>query len=455
MNIVVVGGGKVGTAICLDLAAANHNIVVIDKDPRIVDNLIGLADITGMVGNGSSLDLLREAGVPNCDIFIAVTTSDEINIIAAIIAHNLGAKATLVRVRNPEYSTNLDFVQKSLGISLIVNPELEAARAIALSIRFPSALGIETFADGRVQIVGVRVAKGSSLDGMQLNKFRETYGMVLVCVVQRGDDVIIPSGNFVLQEGDLLHVTGSINDLAEIYKVAGCVTRKIRSVMIIGGNRITRYLVQIIERMGLDICVIESDLAVTEALAGDFPRVKVITGDGTDQALLEELNISAYDCFVALTGIDEENLVTSLYAINQHVPKIVTKVNRTQLLPIFGDLGLQTIITPKRLVSDIITRFVRAMNDTLESKVEAMYRIVDGRVEALQFEVLKDSFATGIPLKDLKLKKNILITYIIRNNQLIFPTGNDEIKPGDHLIAVTTLQNIDEVDDLLEDEARK
>ncbi len=455
MKIVIAGGGKVGGALCVDLAEENHDIVLIDKNEQVVEHLIALTDITGIVGNGANLDLLREAGVPGCDVFIAVTATDEINIIASIFASKLGAKATLVRVRNPEYSSNLEFVQERLGISMMVNPELETARAIEKSIRFPSAHGIETFADERVQMVAVRIVKGSSLVGMRLNHFRKIYGTVLVCVVQRSDGVFIPDGSFMLREGDLLHVTGRTSDLDMIYKAAGCFTRKVRSVMIIGGSRITRYLLKIIAPAGMDTCVIDHDRKMTEALAGDFPKVKVITGDGTDQSILEEQHLSDYDCFIALTGIDEENLVTSLFAAKKKVPKLVTKVNRKPLLNIFGDLGLQTVVTPARLVSDIIIRYIRAMNDSLGSKVEALYRIADGRAEALQFEVLKDSRATGIPLKKLKLKNNILIPFIIRGGRLVFPTGNDEINPGDHLIAVTTERNFDEIDDLLVDEARR
>ncbi len=454
MKIVVAGGGKVGESLCMDLAAENHDIVVIDTDAEVVEHLIDSIDITGIVGNGANLALQRKAGVPDCDVFIAVTASDEINIIASIIAHKLGVKAILARVRNPEYASDFEFVQDNLGVSLIINPELEAAKSIARSIRFPSATEIETFVGGQVQIVGVWVAKGSSFVGMQLNRFRETYGTVLVCVVQRGHDVFIPDGSFVLQAGDLLHVTGAIGDLAAFYKAAGCFTKKIRSVMIIGGSRITRYLLQILSPARMDICVIDNNKATTNALSGDFPKVKVIAGDGTDHALLEELSVGGYDCFVSLTGVDEENLMTSLYAVKQKVPKVITKINRTRLLSLINDIGLDTIVTPKRLVSDNIIRFVRAMNNSLESKVEAMYRIADDKAEALQFEVLKDSRATGKPLKDLKLKKNILITYIVRGKQLIFPTGNDEIHPGDHIIAVTTERNFDEIDDLLVDEAR-
>lgn len=455
MEIVIVGGGKVGAALCADLAL-DHNVMIIDMNEQIVDNLISSNDITGVIGNGASLELQREAGVETCDIFIAVTSSDEINVISAVIAKKLGAKSTIVRVRNPEYSENIKFFQESLGISMAVNPELETARSIALSIRFPSALGIDTFADGRIQMVEVRVVKSSKLAGMQLTKFRENYKKVIVCVVQRNDEVFIPGGDFILQENDLIHVTGPINDLTEIYKESGVFTRRVRSFMIVGGNRITRYLLQLAERWGMEICVIEKDEAIAEALAGDFPKVKIIVEDGTDQDVLTQQHIGDYDAFIALTGIDEENLITSWFAAKQEVPKTIAKVNRTPLLRILKDLGMQTtIVTPKRLASDLITRFVLATNESLESKVEALFRLVDGSVQALQFVVLKESFATGIPLKDLKLKKNILIAYIIRDEQLIFPTGDDEILPGDHLIAVTTTQFIDEVDDLLEDEARR
>ena len=453
MKIIVAGGGKVGGALCFDLAAENHDVVLIDIDPRVVEHYSS-GDIFGIVGNSTNLDIQREAGVPGCDVFLAVTDTDEINIIASIFARKLGAKATLARVRNPEYSRDLEFVQERVGISMMVNPELETARSIAKSIQFPSAIGIETFLDGHVQMVNVRIVKSSTLIGLQLNDFRKMYGTILVCVVQRGADSFIPGGNFTLREGDLLHVTGKAKDLDAIYKAAGCLTKKIRSIMIIGGGRITRYLLKLLSQQGKEICVIDHNETAAEAMAAQYPKAKVIVADGTDQSILIEQHIEHYDCFIALTGIDEENIVTSLFAAKKNVPKIVTKVNRRQLLDIFGDLGLQTIVTPTRLVSNSIVRFVRSMHKTLGSKVEAVYRIGDGNAEALQFEVLNDSPATGVPLKDLKLKKNILIAYIIRNHKQIFPTGNDEIRPGDHVIAVTTHGRFDEIDDMLMGKAK-
>ena len=455
MKIVIIGGGKVGDVLCKDLAGENHDVVIIDTDAKVVESLIGLSDIAGLVGNGANPELLREAGVSDCDAFIAVTESDEINIIASIVAHKLGAREVLARVRNPEYSSQLTFVQENLGVSMMINPEMEAAQTIKHSIQFPSAISIESFADGRVQMVEVRISTGSQLDGMRLTCFREMFGRVLVCIVQRGDDIYIPDGSFVLREGDLLHVTGPKKDLPEICKVAGCFTRKIRSVMIIGGSSIVRYLLRVLERKGMEICVIERDKTVAKSLAGEFSGVKIIVGDGTDQSLLEEQHIESYDCLIAMTGIDEENLITSLYAAKIKVPKIVTKVNRTQLLRVLGDTRLQTIVTPKRLVADKIIRFIRAMSATKDSKLEAMYRIADSRAEVLQFEVLRNSAVVAVPLKKLQLKANILIAYIVRGNELIYPGGDDMIFPGDHVIAVTFEHDFDEVDDLLVDEARK
>ena len=455
MKIVIAGGGKVGGVLCKDLSGENHDVVIIDRDPKVVESLVGLSDIAGFVGNGANPELLKEAGVSDSDVFIAVTESDEINIIASIVAHKLGAHEVLSRVRNPEYSNQLSFVQENLGISMMINPEMEAAQTILNSIRFPSALSIEAFANGRVRMVEVRVSPGSQMVGMQLSRFREAFGKVLVCIVQRGDEIYIPDGSFVLREDDLLHVTGPFQNLPAICKVAGCFTRKIRSVMIIGGSNIARYLLRILDRAGMDICVIERDRAIAESLAGEFSGVKVIIGDGTDQSLLEEQHIESYDCLIALTGIDEENLITSLYAAKKKVPKIVTKVNRTQFLHVLGDTRLQTIVTPKRLVADKIIRFIRAMSATLDSKLEAMYRIADDRTEVLQFEVMRSSAVVATPLKKLPLKKNILIAYIVRGDELIYPGGDDMIFPGDHVIAVTFEHDFDEVDDLLTDEARK
>ena len=332
LKIVIAGGGKVGGVLCKDLAGENHDVAVVDTDEQVVESLVGTSDIAGFVGNGANPELLRDARVTGCDAFIAVTESDEINIIASIMAHKLGARKVLARVRNPEYSSQLSFIQENLGISMMINPEMEAAETIADSIRFPSAISIESFADGRVQMVEVRIAPGSQLGGMQLSRFRDVFGKVLVCIVQRGDDIFIPDGSFVLNEGDLMHITGPIRDLPAICKVTGCFTRRIRSVMIIGGGSIARYLLRIIDKPGRDICVIERDRTIAESLAGEFPGVKVVAMDGTDQAVLEEQHIENYDCFVALTGIDEENLIASLYAAKKKVPKIVTKVNRTQLL---------------------------------------------------------------------------------------------------------------------------
>jgi len=455
LHIVITGGGKVGSTLCQDLARENHDVVIIDIDPQVVERLIDIADVTGCVGSGTNAELLKSAGVPECDVFIAVTESDEVNIISSVIAHKLGAKEVITRVRNPDYSSQLPFLKENLGISMMINPEMEAAMAIAHIVRFPSAISIESFAGGRVHMVEVSVARGSRLDGMQLSEVRGVLGMVLVCIVQRGDEIYIPGGSFVLKGGDLIHITGPLSNLAEVCKAAGSFTKKTRSMIIIGGSRVARYLLRLTDRKNIEICVIEHDKAVAEALGAEFDDVKVIIGDGTDQSLLDEQHLDRYDCMIALTGIDEENLIASLYAYKKKVPKIITKVNRTQLLSVVDDFKLQTIITPKKIVSDNIIRFVRAMSATLDSKLEALYRILDDRVELLQFEVLSGSAVIGIPLKDLKIKKDLLIAYIVRGEKLIYPTGDDTIHTGDHVIAVTFEHDFDEVDDILENGARK
>ncbi len=455
MHIVISGGGKVGSTLCQDLAREHHSVVIIDIDSQVVERLNDLADVTGFVGSGTNAELLQSAGVPGCDVFIAVTESDEVNIISSVIAHKLGAKEVITRVRNPDYSGQLPFLKENLGISMLINPEMEAALAIAHVIRFPSAISIESFARGRVRMVEVSVARGSKLDGMQLSEVRGVLGMVLVCIVQRGDEIYIPDGNFVLREGDLIHITGPMRNLPEVCKAAGSFTKRTRSIIIIGGSRVARYLLRLIDRKNIEICIIEHDKEVAEALGAEFGDVKVIIGDGTDQTLLDEQHLEKFDCMIALTGIDEENLIASLYASKKKVPKIVTKVNRTQLLSVVDNFKLQTIITPKRLVSDIIVRFVRAMSATLDSKLEALYRILDDRVEVLQFEVLSGSAVIGIPIKELKIKSDFLIAYIVRDEKLIYPTGDDKIQAGDHVIAVTFEHDFDELDDALATGPRK
>lgn len=449
MKIVIAGGGKVGSVLCSELSFEGNDIILIEKDAKKLDALISKNDIAGIVGNGASYDVQTEANVEDCDIFIAVTPQDEVNIMAAILAKKLGAHFTIARVRNPEYSQHIDFVRESLGISLMINPELESARNIASIIKFPTVLSLQSFANNRVNLVELEISKNSPLTGLSLNDFRHTYGDILVSIIQRGDETLIPSGENTLRTGDHVYVIGTRKDISRFYKKVGSEKSKIHSVLIVGGGRITYYLIHLLKGYKMNIKVIERDLAAAQMLSETFPEIEVIHGDGTDQEFLEEEGIEDCDAFVSLTGVDEENIITSLYASQKEISKIITKVNRTLLLKIFGTLGMEAIITPKRVIANTIIRFVRSLTNTVVSNVEALYRLADNQAEAIQFKVKIGSRVIGTPLEELRTKPNLLIGYIIRGPRLILPGGQDEIRAGDQVIVITKEKKFDDIDDIL------
>ncbi|NLN45452.1 MAG: Trk system potassium transporter TrkA [Clostridiaceae bacterium] len=449
MKIVVIGAGKVGEELCVCLTSEGHDVVLIEKDTERLEQLVGMADITGVIGNGAIYDTQMEAGVDACDLFIAVSPSDEINIIAAITAKKIGAPYTIARVRDPAYSMQMGFVRESLGISLMINPELEAARDIARIIQFPSALDIEQFDNGRVNIVEVRITEKSSLPGIRLRDLRQHNLDVLVCIIQRGDQIIIPDGSAEIQVGDHVHITGSFEQLNRFYVAAKSYTHRLDSTLIVGGGRITHYLLERLLRQKMRLKVIEVNPGKAEALASEFPDVEVTSGDGTDQAFLREERMTNYDALVALTGIDEENLLLSLFAKREGVKKTITKVNRTDLLKVLDLFDLDSIVTPRKLIADIILRYVRALQNSQGSNVDALYRLVDNKVEALQFHIAHGSRATGKSLKELRLVDNTLLAFIVRDGKLLFPKGNDCMMEKDRVVVVTTHRNFRDIDDIL------
>lgn len=449
MKIVIAGGGKVGSVLCTELSSETNDIILIEKNPKKLDDLISKNDISGIVGNGASYDIQLEAGVKTCDIFIAVTPQDEVNIMAAILAKKLGAKYTIARVRNPEYSYHLDFVRESLGINLMINPELEAAKNMVSIIKFPTILSLQSFARNKVDLIEVEVAANSILENQSLSNFRNVYGDVLVCAIKRGEDTIIPSGIHTLQKGDHVYVIGNKRIVRKFYKIVSPDKSVIQSVMIIGGGRITYYLIDLLKGHKMDIKVIERRLDVAENLSDAFPDIEVILGDGTDQEVLENEGIENYQAFLSLTGVDEENIITSMFASQKKVKKVITKVNRELLLKIFNTLGVESIITPKRVIANIILRFVRSLSTSSVSDVEALYRIADNQAEAIQFKIKKNSKATNIPLIKLQTKSNLLIAYIVRDQKLIFPGGQDVVKENDRVIVITKDKTISNIDDIL------
>lgn len=450
MNIVIAGGGKVGEVLCRELSVEGNNVVLIERQESKLDRLINKNDITGYVGNGADVDTQEDAGVSTCDVFIAVTEKDEINIIAALIARKLGADYTIARVRNPEYTEHNDFMRKSLGINMIINPEQEAAQNIARVMRYPEAMSVEEFANGQVNIVEIEVTPGHDIVGLTMSEFQEKYGQFLICAISRGEEVIIPSGATRIKKRDHLHVIGGKNDLTRFYHKAGFNKEKIRSVMIVGGGKIGHYLIKMTKGTGVELKVIERDLETAEELSSTFPKTVIVQGDGTDQEFLKEERIELFDTVVSLTGVDEENILISLFALTQGPSKIITKVSRTDLLKILKDNELQTIITPKQLIAAKIIRFVRSLGETGISNVEALYRIVDNQVEALQFRLAEHSSLINKPLKQLSLKTNVLVAYIVRKNQLIFPTGEDSMQVGDKVIVVSTNKTLKDIDDILQ-----
>jgi trk system potassium uptake protein len=449
MKIVIIGAGKVGEELCVSLAAEGNDIVLIEKDPHRLEQLISMADITGIVGNGAIRDTQVEAGVEDCDIFIAVSPHDETNIIGAITAKKIGAPQTIARVRDPEFSSQLDFVRDNMGITLMINPEQEAADEIMRMIEFPSALGIEKFEDGQANVVEVRIAEDSPLVGVSVRELRVAHPNMMVCAVNREDEIIIPGGSFVIATGDHLHIAGTTKDLDDLYVAAKSFRRRLTSALIIGGGKITRYLLPRLIKLKMIVKVIEVKTDKADQLASEFPSVDVVCGDGTNQSFLREEGLENYDTVIALTDIDEENLLLSLFAMQQGAKKNICKVNRTDLLKVIGNLDIDSIITPRRLIADIIIRFVRVRQNAEGSNVDALYRLEDNRVEAIQFHVNKDSRVINKPIEKMNFINNLKVAFIIRRGQTIFPTGKDVIMAEDRIAVVTTHSNLKDIEDIL------
>ncbi len=438
MNIVIAGAGKVGEVLCSDLSNENHNIIVIEINESRLDELVNQYDIGGVAGNGAMFDNQLDAGVDNCDVFIAVTKNDETNLIAAITARQLGAPYTIARVRDPEYSKQMTFFRESLGINLIINPELEAAHEIARMLFFSSALQVESFNHGRVNMIEVVVQPDTELVGMKLHEHKNRFGRVVICIIIRGDEVMIPNGDTWLMAHDHVMVTGSSTDVRIFSRHCQPDQKKINSAVIIGGGKLTDYLLSRLIKKRMYLKVIEIDPENADRLAIKYPQTEIIFGDGTKQAFLREEHLTDYDSVIALTGVDEENILISIFASRMGIPKTITKVNRTDLLKVVDNVGLQSIVTPKRVIANHIIRFIRSKENAQGSNISAFYRLFDGRVEVLQFKVRDSFISAGIPLSDLTTKPGLLIACIIREEEIIYPNGRNSILPNDDVIVVTT-----------------
>ncbi len=453
MKIVIVGDGKVGATLTEHLSKEGHDVVVIDQNPKVVEEMVNQYDVMGISGNGASYGVLMEAGANKANLLIAATSSDELNILSCMVSKKIGARHTIARVRNPEYSQQLVFLREELGLSMVVNPEMETATEICRLLRFPSAINIETFARGRVELAEIKVNPGSALDHQPLYNLPDRLRVkILICAVQRDGKVIIPDGNFILQAGDKIHVTASHAELATFFKILGIYKQRARNVMIVGGGKIAHYLAFQLLDAGMQVKIIELDRQRCHALSEWLPKATIIHGDGTDQELLLQEGIEQMDAVVSLTGMDEENILISMYAQSLKRDKVVTKINRLAFLDMLGNMGLDTIVSPKTIAANRIIRYVRAMHNSTGSSVQTLYKLVGGQVEALEFIVAENAKFVGIPLKDLKTKPNILLACIIRNNKVIIPRGNDTMEPRDSVIVVTNSQYLRDLSDILESE---
>ena len=448
MKIILVGGGKVGSALCRSLVADDHDVVLIEQNETVLNYMTRRFDIIGLAGNGADFAMLEAANVQDCDIFIAMTQYDEVNMVAAVLAKKMGAKETIVRVRNPEYS-NPYFKEKNiLGFSLIVNPELLAARAIANIIDFPNALSVERFAGGLVSLMEFIVRKDSNICQMSMADFRKKFGNVIVCAIERDHKLMIPSGNMILEDKDRIFVTGDRIDMMLFHNYIK--SRVVKSLLIVGAGKIAYYLLGILKDSRIDTKVIELNPSRAAFFSEKFPKLYIVQGDGTTKDTLLEESAQHYDAVATLTGVDEENIITSMFLDSVGVQKNITKVNRTSLLEIINAPDFSSIITPKTIAVDTIMHFIHGRANAQYSDLQAIHHLANGQVETIQLLIKEENKMTGKPLSNLKFKKDILIAAIIRNGKTIFPTGEDTLEVGDKLVVITLLSNITKIYDLLE-----
>lgn len=451
MQIIILGAGKVGETLTKYLANEDHDVVIVDLDAEKVEAIVEQYDVIGVTGNGATYDVLMDAGVEHTDILIAVTESDELNILACLLAKQMGAKNCCARVRKPEYLKQKMFMRNQLGLSMIINPELEAANEIFRMLLFPSALNIGTFVGGRIELAEFRICEGSKLNGLALhNLSKVSKAKVLICAVQRKDEIMIPDGDFMLQHNDRIFVAGRHQDLARFCPDIGLFEQKIKRVMIVGGGSISFYLARQLEEQGIRVKLIENNPARCAELSQKLPHATVIQANGSDEEILLEEGIENTDAFISLTGLDEENIVISLYAKQMKVKKTVAKVTRMNFSNVLDSLDIDSIISPKSIIASQIIRYVRAKNNKDDdTSVKTLYKIANDQLEALEFVVTERTSFVNKKIMDLKVKENILIAAITRENGFIIPNGETAIHVDDHIVVVTKDQKLGNLNDII------
>lgn len=450
MKIIIVGCGNVGVTLAQQLSEEKHDITVIDENRYRVENVSNMYDVLGVVGNGASLNVQSEAGVEDADLLVAVTGSDELNLLCCLIAKKAGGCHTIARVSNPVYSKEVSFIKEELGLSMIVNPQLASAFEMARLLKFPSALRVDVFAKSRAELVTYRIEENSILCNMQLKDISSRLKCdVLIPIVERGDEVIIPDGNFELKAKDEISILGKQDTNIQFFKALGLPTTAAKNVMIVGGGRTSIYLAKQLTEMGIKVKIIEKDEKICEMLTDMLPKSMIIWGDATDNELLMEEGLMEMDAFVANTNLDEENIMLSLFTKSICNAKLITKVHRVSYDKLIDNFDVGSIVYPKFITSESIIKYVRAMKNTMESNIETLYRLCDNRVEVLEFNVNQGSPVVGISLQDLKLKSNIIIGSIAHNGEVTIPNGQSIIHAGDTVIVLTTITGLNDIQDVL------
>lgn len=450
MKIVIIGDGKVGYKLAKQLSLEKYDIILIDNNEEKLRKSIERMDVFCVAGEGGSVEVQQRADVPHADLVIACTSTDECNMLSCLIARRLGARHTIARVRNPIYYKQIDFLKKDLHLSMVVNPELIVAGDITRLLLFPDASKVETFVKGRVELVEFPIHCGK-LEGLSLSELYARFQVqVLVCAVESGETVLIPDGDYILKAGDKLHIAASHQNMEQFFKKIALRKEKIKNAMICGGGRVAYYLASQLCNLGMNVKIIERNRERCEELCELLPKATIINGDATEHDLLIEEGIEKTDAFIALTGMDEENIIMSLFASKQSVSKVIVKINEDRRAMMIDELGLDSIVSAKTATADAILGYVRARrNSQCSANVETMYQLLDGRVEALEFIIKSENAYTGVPLKDLNLKVNNIIACIARGRKIIIPNGDDSIQVGDSVVIITMTKQIRDLDDIL------
>ncbi len=450
MRIIIIGDGKVGYSLAENLAKENNDVTIIDKNAEALKKASENLDVMCIRGNGVSTKILLEAGVKNVDLLIAATSSDEMNMVCCLTAKKLGANYTVARIRDPEYANELSLLKADLGLDMVINPEQAAANEIARLLRFSSAANVEVFAKGLAELVEIKVTAGMSVIGMTLKAIiNKVSSSVLIGAVLRQDEVTIPNGDFIINENDTLYIIGRPSRVSDFCKKIGKYAPKIRNVMIVGGGRIAYYLAKYLNEMELKVKIIEIDRQRCIELSQSLPDTLIIYGDGSDESVLQSENLRDMDALVCVTGRDEENLMSALLAKQCGVQKVVAKINRINYTSVIKSMSIDNIVSPKLITANRIVSYVRGLKNAMGNPVETLYKLIEDKVEAIEFIANKTTKFLNVPLKNLKMVKGVLVAAIVRGNDIIIPHGKDAIKLGDNVILIAKDKKFQDLNDIM------